>query len=344
MRILLVGTGVEPIPPTGYGGVERTLAEYLRALEAAGEAPVLLHHVRRGRSTDEYRFALELPRLLRGVQADIVHASTPVVANRLRWLHRPYVYTSHSRHWFSLRGPTQRWGFFLERRAVAGSAATVALTNEIAAKVRARLRGSAPARMPVIPIGVDADRFRPNWAARTGHVALAVGVVAPVKRWEIAAAALRGTGIALRIAGPTPDAAYAQAVRSSGENVELLGEVSEEQLLRAYAESDLLLHPSAAEILSGTVLQGLAAGLPILGAAPVGPLVQQGVTGFTTAPDATPELIARELRERAIELARDDVARRTMGEAARKSALERFAWPAVVARHLALYREVLGAP
>ncbi|MCI4363863.1 MAG: glycosyltransferase family 4 protein [Thermoplasmata archaeon] len=343
MRILLVGTGVQPIPPTGYGGVERTLAEYARALEAAGEKPVLVHRVRRGRPSDEYRFALELPRLLRGVEADIVHASTPVVANRLRWLGRPYVFTSHSRHWFSLRGPTQRWGFFLERRAVAGSAATVALTPEIAGRIRGRLRQRAPAKVSVIPIGVDAERFRPEWSHRTGRRALGVGVVAPVKRWELAATALRGTGIALRIAGPTPDAAYARAVQAAGESVELLGEVDEARLAQEYADSDLLLHPSGAEMLSGTVLQGLAAALPILGAAPVRSLIDPGVTGWTSAVDALPELIVRELREHALALGRDESARRRMGEAARASALERFAWPAVVAQHLALYRELTSA-
>jgi glycosyltransferase involved in cell wall biosynthesis len=338
VRILLVGTGVQPIPPTGYGGVERTLAEYARALTAAGQEPVLVQRVRRGRPSDEYRFALELPRLLRGVDAEVVHASTPVVANRLRWMRRPYVYTSHSRHWFLLKGPTQRWGFFLERRAVAGSAATVALTEEIAARVRGRLRAKTPARMPVIPIGVDAERFRPDWGRRSGHRALGVGIVAPVKRWALAAAALRGTGIELRIAGPITDLAYAKEVRAAGDAVTLLGELEDSRLVEEYAQSDLLVHPSAAEILSGVVLQGLAAGLPVLGAAPVRPLVSEGSTGWTSGPDASPDAIVRELREHAVGLQQDDAARRRMGEAARASALERFAWPRVVEQHLALYR------
>ena len=36
MRILLIGGGVQPIPPTGYGGVERVLADFQTALLAAG--------------------------------------------------------------------------------------------------------------------------------------------------------------------------------------------------------------------------------------------------------------------------------------------------------------------
>jgi glycosyltransferase involved in cell wall biosynthesis len=343
VRVLLLGTGIQPIPPTGYGGVERTLAEYSVALRAAGHEPVLIHKVRRRRSSDEYRFALALPRLLRGVEADILHASTPVVANRLAWMGRPYVFTSHSRHWFTLRGARQRWGFYLERRAVARSAATVALTEEIAARMRAGLGPRLPALHPVIPIGVDADRFRPEWGARTGRRALGVGVVAPVKRWELAARALRGSGVGLRIAGPQPDPSYARAVKSAGEDVTLLGEVSDAELAQEYAQSDFLVHPSSAEILSGTVLQALAAGLPVLGAAPVAPLVPEGRAGWCAGPSATPGEIEALLRRRSGELANDAGMRHRMGEAGRSWALEQFSWPSVVARHIALYEAVRRA-
>jgi glycosyltransferase involved in cell wall biosynthesis len=340
VRVLLLGTGIQPIPPTGYGGVERTLAEYAAALRAAGHDPVLIHQVRGRRSIDEYRFALALPRLLRDLEGDVLHASTPVVANRLAWMGRRYVFTSHSRHWFTVHGARQRWGFYLERRAVARSAATVALTEEIDARMRACLGSRLPTLHPVIPIGVDADRFAPDWSLRTGRRALGVGVVAPMKRWELAARALRGSGYRLRIAGPAPDAAYAQAVRSAGDAVELLGEVSEAQLAQEYAQSDLLVHPSSAEILSGTVLQALAAGLPVLGAAPVARLVPEGRVGWCSAPSASPGEVEELLRRRSGELAGDAGLRRRMGEAARAWAIEQFAWPSVVARHIALYEAV----
>lgn len=344
MRILLVGTGIQPIPPTGYGGVERTIAEYAAALRAAGHEPMVVNEVRHRRSSDEYRFALSLPRLLRGLEFDVAHASTPVVANRLSWLGRPYVYTSHSRHWFTLHGPTQRWGFFLERRAVARSQATVALTEEIDARMRERLGRRMPRRHPVIPIGVDAERFRPDWSARTGARALGVGVVAPVKRWELAARALRGSGLGLRIAGPTPDPAYARTVTSAGEGVALLGELSDAELAREYALADALVHPSSAEILSGAVLQGLAAGLPVLGAAPVASLVPEGRAGWCAAAERSPSEIEAMFRARGRELFDDAGLRRRMGEAAREWALARFAWPSVVAQHIALYEATRGAP
>lgn len=342
MRVVLVGTGVLPIPPEGYGGVERTIAEYSIALRAAGVGVEVVNQVRRRRSTDEYRFAWDLPRLLDATDGAIVHASTPVVANRLRLGGRPYVYTSHSRHWFDRRGARARWGHWLERRAVAGATAFVALTEPLAARVRADLAPRAPRRTEVIPIGVDLLRFRPQYDARVGNTALGVGVVAPFKRWELAAAGLKGTGWRFVLAGPTPDPGYAERVRAAGDRVELLGEVSDAELLERYARSDLLVHPSAVEVLAGSVVQGLSAGLPVLGGPAVRGLVAEGRTGWLAESDE-PNRVVESIRRRAHELAGDAPRLRQLGEAARVEAEARFGWPAVVAAHTRLYAEVASA-
>ncbi len=341
MRILLVGTGVQPIPPTGYGGVERTIAEFSDALRRAGEEVTVVNEVRRGRSLDEYWFALGLPRLLRDLEFDVLHASTPVVANRLALAGVPYVYTTHSRHWFERVGLRQRFGFWLERRAVRRAAATVALTERLASEVRRRTGGRG--RLEVIPIGVDTERFRPRWDRRTGNRVLGVGVVRPFKRWELAAAALRGTGTRLTIAGPIPDPEYAARVRAAGEGVELAGEVDQTRLEELYGESDLLVHPSRVELLPGAVLQGLAAGLPVVGCEVIASLLEPGVTGFATAPNAGEPAIVDGLREAFRLLLGDPSRRRAMGEAARASAVSRFSWATVVERHRALYGTVLAA-
>lgn len=339
VRIVLVGTGVQPIPPPGYGGVERTLAEFADALRVAGHDPVVVNEVRRGRSTDEYRFAARLPRQVAAAGGEIVHASTPVVANRLALAGIPYVYTTHSRHWFDRSGWRQRWGFWLERRAVRRSAATVALTSRLARTIAGYIP-AATERLTVIPIGVDAERFRPDWPARTGTVALGVGVIARFKRWELAARALAGTGWKLELIGPVADPAYAESLRGLGTDVNVRGEVDEPTLRAAYARADLLVHPSRVELLAGVVLQGLAAGLPVLGAEPVADLIPPGAGG--AAPEGSaPVAVERFLRERALAL-RDPTARRRAGEAARAGALARYAWSSVVRDHVALY-ERLGA-
>jgi glycosyltransferase involved in cell wall biosynthesis len=342
VEVLLLGTGVYPIPPTGYGGVERTIAELAAALRGAGASVTILQEVRRERSTDEFRFARRLPTLLHDARYEVLHASTPIVANRLRWSGLPYVYTSHSRHWFLRSGWHGRWGYFVEKRAVAGSRATIALSDHVLAAMRAALGDRVPARLPVIPIGVDAERFRPDVSARNGRRFLGVGIVERFKRWHLAARALAGLDCELTIIGPTPNPAYAEELRSAGPHVHLAGSVSEEELTRAFAQGDVLVHPSQVELIAGVVLQGLAAGMPVLGGPAIAGLLEEGRTGFVVPDAADERSVVEGLRARAQTLLADGELRQRMGTAARASAISRFSWPAVAEAHLALYRATLA--
>jgi glycosyltransferase involved in cell wall biosynthesis len=336
VRILLIGGGVHPIPPTGYGAIERILSDLQAALVAAGHEAIVVNRVRHRRMRDEYPFAWELPRLLRGERYDVLHAHTPVVGNRLAFAGLPFVYTSHSRHWYYRDRWTHRWGYWLERRAVRRARAVVALTEPLAQTMRATVRPPLPP-ISVIPFGVDSARFRPAWERRNGHNALGVGVVAPFKRWHLAARALRGTGANLSIAGPLVSEEYAEAVRREGGHVQLLGEVPEERMLSLFAESDFLLHPSAVEILSASVLEALAAGLPVVGGGGVAGVVDPGITGWVLE-DRDPAAFSAGMRDRVVALLHDEGLRRRMGEAARATAIARFSWPEVAARHIEVYR------
>jgi glycosyltransferase involved in cell wall biosynthesis len=340
VRIALVGTGVQAIPPVGYGGVERTIAEYAAALAAAGHDPVVLNRVRHGRSLDEYLFALSVSGLVRSAEADVVHASTPVVANRLAASKIPFVYTSHSRHWFERSGARERFGYWLERRAVARARMTVALTPSLRTEIL-RVVPSARDRIAVIPIGVDTDRFRPDPTARSGRVALGVGIVRPIKRWELAASAAVAAGWSFRLAGPTPDPGYADRLRSLGPSVELLGELTDDELRREFGRADVLLHPSRVELLAGAVLQGLSAGLPVVGAEPVATLIDNGETGWTSPPGSDAPAIRAFFADRLRDLS-DAGVRARMGAAARAVAESRYSWPSVVAAHLAVYGRAFG--
>jgi glycosyltransferase involved in cell wall biosynthesis len=336
VRVVLVGGGVQPIPPTGYGAVERIIADLAAELGRQGHSVEILNQVRHGRTRDEIPFALSVPHQLRTRTFDVVHAHTPVVANRLAGAGIPFVYTSHSRHWYYRRGITHRWGYWLERRAVRRSAAVIALTEPLAATMRAAVRPPLPP-LAVIPFGVDAERYRPDWEARTGTRALGVGVVAPFKRWHLAARATRATGLSLAIAGPIADATYAEAVRREGEHVRLLGEIPDTDLRAEFARSDFLIHPSAVEVLSATVLQALAAGLPVLGGSAVAGVVEPDLTGWIVD-DRDENAFITGLRERAQQLASDPALRRRVGVAARSAAETRFSWPAIAARHVDVYR------
>jgi glycosyltransferase involved in cell wall biosynthesis len=343
VRVVLLGTGVQPVPPTGYGGVERTLAEYAKALRAAGVEVAIIQEVRRGRSIDEYRFAWHLRSLLRNQSYNVLHASTPVVANRLHQLGRPFVYTTHSRHWFERHGLSQDWGFWLERRAVRRSVQTVALTPTVLQAIERQVGPSAASHISVIPIGVDLERFSPCLPAPDSSVALGVGVIERFKRWELAAASTRATGVKLRLIGPIRDRSYAEELRRDNPHLELLGERPEEELSAAYRESWFLIHPSRVELLPGVVLQALASGLPVIGSSPLSGIIVQGVTGWTTGMTDHPESTVRQMRGYVLALLADTELRRQMSLAARQSAERDYSWKTVVERHLELYRRLLAS-
>jgi glycosyltransferase involved in cell wall biosynthesis len=342
VKILLIGTGAHPIPPTGYGAVERVLFEYSQALSRAGHSVHILNEVHGSGSLAEYRFAFRLGSRIRREAYDIVHASTPVVANRLAAAGIPYVYTSHSRHWFWRETWRHRWGFWLERRAVGRAAAVIALTPEVEVGIRAVVPPDFRAPVRVIPYGVNVNEYGPDWGARTGRRALGVGLVLPLKRWEIAAAGLKGTGVALRIAGPLPDPDYAARVRGAGDGVELLGELDETRLRGLYAESDVLVHPSRVEVLPRAVLEAMASGLPVVGSSAIGSLFSSGKAGIVAGREASFDYLVRFFHDAIERLAGDAVLRREMGEAGRSEVAERYSWDRVVAAHEALYAEVLG--
>ncbi|MDE1838054.1 MAG: glycosyltransferase family 4 protein [Euryarchaeota archaeon] len=345
MRVLLLGSGVLPVPPTGWGAVERAVDGLSRGLRSLGVEADILQRVGRGRPSDEYRFALALPKMLRQERFDLLHASTPVVANRLVLKGLPYVYTSHSRHWNGpTHGLTQAWGFYLEKRACSRARGTIALTSEVADLMRRVHPPTRPERTRVIPNGVDPSFFRADWSVRLGHQVLGVGAVHPRKRWHLAARAVQEVPEALlTIVGPVQDAAYAQRVVKEGggpERVVLTGEVPEEELLRRYATSDLLLHPSGSELLSISVLEAMASSLPVVGTTVLSGEVPGGTVGVLVDERLPTDPMVAAFRDALLALLPDGSRRRVMGEAGRRVIEERHSWVKVAEATLAFYREL----
>jgi glycosyltransferase involved in cell wall biosynthesis len=340
VRVILIGTGVRSIPPVGYGGIERTLAELSKALTDSGVTVELLNEVHPGR-TGEYRFAARLRRRRGELEGAVLHASTPVVAARLRRMALPFVYTTHSRHWFSVSGITQRWGLRLEQRAVTSARRAIALTEVVRSRILDRLPPARrPHRIETIGLGVDLQRFAPRTPSGDPHIALGIGALLPLKRWDWAAQALEGTGIRLRLVGPSADPRYARHLAGLG-SVELLGEVSDDVLCDELQRAGMLVHPSAAELFPGVVAQAMASGRPVIGMAPVASLVDDGETGFivgSTNPNVETAAVA--LRTAALRLRDEDKLREEMGRAGRAKALREFDWRVVAQAHADLYARV----
>lgn len=348
MRVVLVGTGSLPIPPPGWGAVERAIDGLARSLRALNVEVDIVHQVGKGGRWDEYRFALKVPKLLKGRSWDILHVSTPVVASVLRERGIPFVYTSHSRHWSGTQGLSQRWGFYLEKRACARARRTIALTPEVAQrmlKVHPRPRAE---QIRVIPNGVDLERFRPDWDTRHGTQILGVGAVHPRKRWHLAARAIHDLpGATLTIVGPIQDAEYAaglDAQAGGGHRVSLPGEVSEVELLHRYASADMLVHPSGSELLSISVMEAMASSLPVVGTSILQEEVPNGEAGVLVPEEGSPTQQVLALQEALRGLLDSRVRRLTLGEGARKVAEQRYGWDQVAKRTLAMYEELLASP
>lgn len=348
MRVVLLGSGVLPVPPSGWGAVERAIDGLARGLRSLDVEVQIVQRIGSGRPIDEYRFALALPKMLREERGDVLHASTPVVANRLLLSGVPFVYTSHSRHWNGVQGLRQSWGFYLEKRACARALRTVALTPEVA-QLMCRVHPSARRdRVRVIPNGVDPAFFRAEWAVRFGRQVLGVGAVHPRKRWHLAARAVKDVpGATLTIVGPIQDRAYADTVVRAGggeERVVLAGEVPEADLQRRYAVSDVLLHPSGSELLSITVLEAMASSLPVVGTTVLQDEVPSGSAGWLVDERLPIDHKVAGFRDAVQTLLADEERRKTMGEAGRRLIEERHAWPKVAEATLAVYRELVSPP
>jgi glycosyltransferase involved in cell wall biosynthesis len=193
---------------------------------------------------------------------------------------------------------------------------------------RALSRAVAPERLWAIDNGVDVTRFRPGPEHEPPRV-LYVGLLTPRKGvldLIEASRSLRAEGLAheLWLLGGTPDEGPAAAdpvLRAAEGAASLLGTRRPEEMPEVYAAADIFCLPSWWEAMPLSVLEAMAAGLPVV-ATDVGDvrrLVLDGSTGILVERQS-PERLADALRRLLVE---PDL-RRRMGAAGRLRAEESF--------------------
>jgi D-inositol-3-phosphate glycosyltransferase len=222
--------------------------------------------------------------------------------------------------------------------------------------------GADPARVAVIPCGVDVDLFRPRAAAparaRLGldaeHVLLFVGRLTPIKGFETllrALAVLRSDGLAtarltlLVVGGAKGDTdgseRLSQLAHSLGVAawVDFRGPQPQDVLPDYYAAADLCLMPSRYESFGMVALEAMASGVPVIAsrAGGLAVTVQDGVTG-RLVPEGDVATLARAVAE----LLADGPGRRALGVRGVEWA-RRFAWPSVGRSIAQLYAGLLPA-
>ncbi len=220
--------------------------------------------------------------------------------------------------------------------------------------VRAMLieSGVAPARISVVPSGVEADRFAPSAEARTrvrrqyaapddACVLIVVGALAVRKGHDVLLDALARLGdptLVVWCAGAGAARAALEAQRATlglDAQVRFLGRVDDVAGLLAGA--DVMVMPSRQEGLGVAALEAMAAGLPVI-ASRVGGLpeaVVDGDTGLLVPADDAAALAAAIAR-----LAGNRDLRRRLGAAGAARVRTRFTMGAMAAATLAVYRRV----
>jgi glycosyltransferase involved in cell wall biosynthesis len=305
----------------------------------------------------DWRCARQLGRLFAAEGIKIVHAHqyTPFaysLATRLFGRRPPVLFTEHGRFYPDHRSWKRKWfnKTFTESRdrfvAVAESVRQALVRNE----------GLPPERIQIVHNGISLEPMA-NWSADRRNVRRELGVsddtflvlqvarLDPIKDHKtairaVARAAELNPRIYLAIVGDGREkAAIEQEVQSHslGDRIKMLGQRND--VTRLLAVADAFLLTSVSEGLPVTIIEAMAAGLPVVatGVGGVTELVSDGASGLL-APAGDAEGLARAL----VKLASDAKLRNELTSRAKREAETDFSEDRMILDYDRIYQEMLA--
>lgn len=342
MRILLTADPEIPVPPSGYGGIERIVDALVRAYRAAGHAVALVAHrdstceaeARFGWPGESSQNALDTLRNTRalgaavsGFRPEVVHSFSRLAYLLPQLPRRLPKVMSYQRH----TGGAQI-------RIAAGLAGDSLRFTALSDFIR-RMGEPSGGRWRTIPNFVDLAQFPFSPAAAPDAPLVFLSRVESIKGPDLAIAIARASGRRLVIAGNRAESGPEREFFDRGvaphlgrDGIEWIGEVDDAQKRELLGRAAALLVPIRWDEPFGIVFaEAFAAGTPAItcarGALPE--IVEPGRTGF----------FIRDVEEGA-------AAVRRIGEldraACRRAAETRFSRDVCAAQYLALYRELTG--
>ena len=213
------------------------------------------------------------------------------------------------------------------------------LTLVTSPQMQQELQANGIPRVEVWRKGIDTERFHPSFATASmrermtnGHpkdfLMVYIGRLGAEKRLKDIRAVLQkmppNTRLCIVGAGPQKEELEEWF---ANDPVVFTGQLSGNDLSAAFASADVFVMPSDSETLGFVVLESMASGVPVVGAAAGGilDLIDDGKTSFLVEPGNTDMYVQR------LNALRDGKFRSKMGQAARNEA-ERWGWEAATSQ------------
>lgn len=336
LRIAVTADPELPVPPHGYGGIERIIHFLVDGLTARGHEVTLIAHREsavacrlvpypcdEGQSAvARLRVAATIARTVYGGSFDVVHSFGRLASLAPLALHP-------ARKLMSYQRPVTPRSIRLARRLFGTSLEFSACSRQMIADVRDL------ATWHVVYNGVRLANFASVTTLPTNAPLAFLGRVEEIKGTHIAIEVARRTGRPLIIAGniePEHQRYFDERVRPhvDGTQVQFVGTVNDVQKNALLGRCAAFLMPILWEEPFGIVMaEALACGTPVIGfrRGSVPEVVDEGVTGFIA--DTTDDMVAAVGRIDAIDRRR-----------CREAAEQRFSDQAIVSAYEAVYREL----